>query len=438
MPRPTAITRPTALIALCLLIGCEGETPALVDASVDGEVPGDGAPDAGDAMCIGAEAEPLMACTPPTVPDSTCGLTVEIGGRLRTAATFDGAGRLTSSSDGEFGDVWGFDATGQNTRWERVHEGCLMSRRLSWQDGDRVVRRNDEPGKTPSCTAESFVGEVAIERVDDAGCDCVDTHLDERCDVEDGRPVRCVSWAADGTPRGVETRAWTADGLLARAADDFDGDGVEDHVEVFEYDAAGRMTVKVETRADCEGEDGGEGACAQRWTWTYEDDLRRTTRRIDEGDDGSVERIDRTTIDEIGRRVLDETSPDGGETWIVTTWTREVEGDRTTITRAVDGVVREVRVEETDAAGRLLSLTTELPEQGVMATLELDYDAAGRIVQERRTVEGACPQGYACTADYRWDGENCPDLRAWTDADVVPLEQVFPVGSWCVPQSEGC
>lgn len=422
MSRPALIPRTAALLALCALTACDGEGLAPVDAGAD----------AAEALCVGAEAEPLQQCTPPAAPDTACALSVHIGEQPRAAATFDRAGRLTSSSEYGFGEIYVFDAAGQRTRWERVLDGCLISRTLYWRDGDRAVRRSDEPERAAKCTTEVLAGEVAVERLEDEGCDCAGIRVAEQCDVEGGRAVRCQSFDRDGASAGIETWAWTADGLLAREADDFDSDGVDDHVELFDYDAQGRVTLHVEKQGACDG----EMPCTVRRTWTYEDDARRTTRRTDQGDDGSIERIDRTTVDALGRRVLDEISNDGGETWTVTAWTREVDGDRVTITRSVDGVAREVVVEDTDPAGRLLRRAQRLLDRDLTTTLELVYDDAGRIAQERITSRGEGID-YACAADYAWVGDPCPALRAWTDADPAPREPVSGVGGFCTRQGEG-
>lgn len=391
------MTRRIGWMLALALVGCD-EDGAGHPADAD-------VPDAGP-MCPAAGPAPLAeACTPPSAPEVACAAEAE--GPRAIRYTFDGAGRVTSAP-GDGLEVSAYDAQGRRVRHEIADDGCLRIRWSWFYDGPVEVQRHDAPGETPGCVERRTVGEVDVEVREDPGCDCADVTVRRTCEVVDGRPVRCEHLRPDGTVSEVETMVWSPEGLLLRDADDFEADGVDDAVEAWTYDAQGRRTSRLSWIGPCD-----EPPCRTRWTWTYEDAQRRVTERVDLGDDGAIDRVDRRTADAEGRPVRREVSADGDDDFeSVITWDYAVEGAITTTTRSHNGEVNLVETVEVDADGRVVATTSRLGagDEARMASAAFAYDAQGRRVYERLVIDDPNGESSTCERRWRWSGD-CPGVE---------------------------
>lgn len=406
------------------------------------EEPADAGADALTAapMCP-YQPEPLGACEGFASPEPAC--VVDVDGRTELSqVSFDAAGRRIGETSDLSVSRSAFDHTGRVVRRESAEDGCVSSSTIVRPLGDGwLTHRRDRGGE--GCSYEMRSAEVMRHEVD-PDCDCRDVLTLFECEVGPHGPVRCVWYEYDGALSGIWTYIYDAAGHRVSERVDRDGDGVHEAELTYAFDAEGRLVEQCGTCTDC-GEP--ERVC---WTFVYEEDPRRVTEHRDEGGDGLVERIERTTYDDEDRIVLEEFGEDGvaNRTRIETvyddrggyhrTWTRDgrvtlteelvIEGGRRTRTRtAVDDDGQSVDITVAGAHGGLIehfgSVHNSRGDLIVSRHAHYSRDARGLLTGYRsRAVTGRGQLGI-CTIGYRWSGP-CPVPPVDYDGEAcLPSEQ---------------
>lgn len=447
--------RPLLLLALLLLpSGCQQRASSMAEAETDGAVadaapadagPTDAAPAAPDAhpdptpepdpdpdpdpaMCA-YTPEPLGECTALEHPPAAC--TLHITGDHTATATFDAAGAQTSWIDGA-GDGYSlWPGPDGGSRHDSGEGHCVHQRTIEWPGVERALDiRVTRDGAECALTAPHPAGR-GITELDDAGCDCVDVRPTEHCVYGEHGPTVCTAWRADGAIRRIEAVTYDAAGRIVERQVDSDGDGAWDLIQRSTYDAEGRIVEYHRDCIDC------PPAASRRETTTYETDgeVRIVTITTDIGDDGQVDRIVRRTIannlvlrleigdgdgfhtvveNEYREGFFRSTTTEYGQ--VISTQTREVEGDEVVETRVVAEGTRVTRT-RSNAAGMLVERSVTFDPGGTL-TERLTWDGDTRLVAEEVTYDGQ--PALDCAVAYRWTGD-CPAV-AGRPRTLCPFE----------------
>jgi hypothetical protein len=416
--RPTLI--PVFVAAFTLLGACDPRNRSVLD-----EEPADAGVDALTAapMCPYAPMPPAE-CRAFVSPAPAC--VVDLDGRtLDWQVTFDAAGRQIGYTSYVGVSRSSLDETGRVERQEYAVDGCVTDVLSFHRLGEgRLTRRWNRWEDTCSFVVEHR-GEVVLSE-HDRDCDCRDVRPSIECEMGPHGPVRCVGNGYEGAPHSTTTYTYDAVGRRVGERNDWDTDGVPEREHTVVFDAAGREAESCTTCTDC---DDSEGSC---WYYTYEEDPRRVTRRRDEGGDGSVEDVWRTTYDGEGRVVLEEF---GAEDAVITriatayddrggyrltrtergqvTATDELvieDGRRTRTWMSVDGDRERVHSTVFGEHGGLIERVQIQRDGGELIELRHDLysrDARGLLSGQRSQRMTADGQTSACTIGYRWSGP-CP------------------------------
>ena len=381
--------------------------------------------------CDDLGAPPLVpgACAAPLTPEQACRIDAvwELGSSERLGWSFDESGRRTAhdwvrGADGPGGERWRFADDDGVLQWERVAGGCVQQRirTLRRSDGLAVATREDRVGRSPVCTLVAYDGagrETA--RFADADCDCAGARMVLRL-VRDaaGRVVSREAYDGDGARSEVSRYGWDAAGNRTRVEDDFDSDGVADHVEETTHDPHGRPLAQTERWLD---PDACEGACEQRRTWEYDDERRRITYRLDEDADGRDDSVRRETFDAQGRLIWLERDRDGDGRFEDVWETRYAEEERASIvTQVHNGAAVSVTRDAWDADRRLVQHEETRNEE--RRIVEYAYQADGQVATIAERLLG--PEPRRCRVRYAYEGDACPTVaparRGAATADPGP------------------